>query len=244
VPVRGRGAGRAPEAAVGGARFRLLRARSSIAAGIAATVALGVPAIAGAVVATITSPVDPTAVASCPGTAQAPCTVVSRTTAFQVEVGGTSHPMKVRVQGRIVGWKITLSSPTLAQIKFFDSTEGGTARAAIAVIRNTTGLGYRLVAMSPFEHLQPYFGRRVTFALASTIPVVPGDEIALAVPTWAPALELRAGQRTSWRASRAPTQCTSVATQTVQTVPGAVAQYGCLYRTALVSFGAVEISTP
>jgi hypothetical protein len=210
----------------------------------AVSLALALPAVAGAVVGTLTSPADPTAVASCPGTTTAPCTVVSRTTAVQVKVGSVAHPMRVRREGRVVGWQITLSSPTLAQIRYFDSTEGGTARAAIAVIRNTTGLGYRLVAMSPVEHLQPYFGRRVTFALASTIPVVPGDEIALAVPTWAPALELRAGQRTSWRASRAATQCTSVATQTVQTAPGSVAQYDCIYRTALVSFGAVEISTP
>jgi hypothetical protein len=68
--------------------------------------------------------------------------------------------------------------------------------------------------------------------------------IALAVPTWAPALELRAGRRTAWRASRPATGCTSVATQTVQDRADTLATYGCLYQKALVSFGAVEISTP
>ena len=224
--------------------WRPLRARALIVVAVAAVSALAIPGVASALVATLTSPSDPNAVASCPGTAAVPGTVVSRTTAFQVKVGAVRDPMRVTVEGRIVGWEITLSSPSLAQTKYFDSTEGGTARAAIAVIRNSSGLGYRLVATSPLVRLEPFFGRRVTFALASTIPVVPGDEIALEVPTWAPALELRAGQRTAWRASRAATQCSNVTTETAQSVPGSIAQYACIYRTALVAFGAVEISTP
>ena len=221
-----------------------LRARTSIVAAVAAVSALALPGVALAVVATLTSPADPTAVASCPGTTAVPCTVVSHTTALQVKVGEVRDPMRVRANGRIVGWEITLSSPSLSQTKYFDSTEDGTARAAIAVIRNETGLGFRLIAESPMIHLEPYFGKTVTFALASSIPVVAGDEIALDVPTWAPALELRAGQRTAWRASRAATQCANVTTETAQSVPGSVAQYACIYRTALVDFGAVEISTP
>jgi hypothetical protein len=211
---------------------------------LAAVVALALPSVALALVTTLTSPADPLAIASCPGTTAVPCTVVSRTTAIQVKVGNVRDPMHVSTDGRIVGWEITLSLPSPAQTKYFDSTEGGTARAAIAVIRNESGLGFRLIAESPVIHLEPYFGRTVTFALASSIPVVAGDEIALDVPTWAPALELRAGQRTAWRASRAATQCANVTTETAQSVPGSVAQYSCIYRTALVHFGAVEISTP
>ena len=211
---------------------------------VAAVLALAIPSAALALVTTLTSPDDPSAIASCPGTTAVPCTVVSRTTALQVKVGDTRDPMRVSTHGRIVGWEITLSMPSSAQTKYFDSTEGGTARAAIAVIRNETGLGFRLIAESPVIHLEPYFGKTVTFALASSIPVVPGDEIALDVPTWAPALELRAGQRTAWRASRPSTQCSNVTAQTEQITPGSVAQYACIYRTALVHFGAVEISTP
>jgi hypothetical protein len=211
---------------------------------VAAASALAIPAVALAVLTTLTSPADPTAIASCPGTAAVPCTVVSRTTALQVKVGATRDPLRVRTEGRIVGWEITLSLPSLSQTKYFDATEGGTARAAIAVIRNESGLGFRLIAESPMIHLQPYFGKTATFALASSIPVVPGDQIALDVPTWAPALELRAGLRTAWRASRAATQCENVTVETAQSVPGSVAQYSCIYRTALVDFGAVEISTP
>ena len=32
--------------------------------------------------------------------------------------------------------------------------------------------------------------------------------------------------------------------RTAQTIGGSIVSYGCLYQTALVNFGAVEISTP
>ena len=126
-----------------------------------AVVALVVPAAAYAVLSTITSPADPTAVASCPGTTVTPCTVVSRTTAEQVQVGATSAPFKVTSAGRIVGWQITLSSPTAAQIHYFDVNEGGTSEAAIAVIRQVRGLDYRLEASSPLIVMGIDLSRRV-----------------------------------------------------------------------------------
>ncbi len=211
---------------------------------VLALVAMAVPAAAYAVLATLTDPADPTATPSCPGTAAAPCTVISRTTAEQVQVGDTSAPFKVLVPGRIVGWEITLSAPTAAQIRYFDTNEGGTSQAAVAVIRQVKGLDYRLEAVSPLLHLEPYFGQTATFALTSSIPVRRGDVIALTVPTWVPALELHAGSKTAWRASRGRTQCASVTAETAQSAPGAVTQYYCIYRTALLDFGVFEISTP
>jgi hypothetical protein len=216
----------------------------ALLAGAVVAGALALPGVAHAVVATITSPFDATAVVSCPGTASLPCTVISRTTAFQDVVGTAHTPMRVTTTGRIVGWEITLGAPSTAQIKYFDATEGGTARAALEVLRNTRGLGYRLVATAPLVHLEPYFGRTASFALTTSIPVVRGDLLALTVPTWAPALELRAGRRTAWRASRGASGCTAVTQQTAQSIAGSVAQYGCLYQTALVRFAAIEISTP
>jgi hypothetical protein len=93
-------------------------------------------------------------------------------------------------------------------------------------------------------HLEPYFGQTASFALTTTIPVARGDLLALTVPTWAPALELRAGATTAWRASRRASGCSAVAHQTAQTNAGSIDQYGCLYQTALVNFAAIEISTP
>lgn len=217
--------------------------RTLSVAAVLALAALGLPTAAYAVITTLTNPTDSTATPSCPGTAALPCTVVSRTTAIQVEVGDTKGSFKVRKAGRIVGWKVTLSSPTTAQIKYFDSTEGGTARAAIAVIRQVKGLDYRVEYEGPTVHLQPYFGQTVTFALDNSLPVKPGDVIALDVPTWVPALELNAGSKAAWRASRSRTQCTSVAAQTAQSA-GSVAEYYCIYRTAIVDFGAIEITEP
>ena len=167
-----------------------------------AAAALAVPAAALAVVTTLTDPADPSATPSCPGTAATPCTVVSRTTALQEQVNDTRTPFKVAAAGRLVGWQITLSSPTPSQIRYFDTTEGGAPEAAIALLRQEQGLDYRLDYESPLQPLQAYFGRTVTFALPRSVPVVRGDEIALTVPTWAPALELTAGSRSAWRARR------------------------------------------
>ena len=195
-------------------------------------------------VATVTDPPDSTATGSCPGSAAVPCTVVSRTTAIQEQVGDTRTPFKIATAGRVVGWEITLSTPSSAQIKYFDAREGGAAEASIAIIRQVRGLDYKLEYQSPTVRLQPYFGHTATFALPNSIPVSAGDVVALTVPTWAPALELQAGSKAAWRASRGPGRCANVTTQTAQSFAGGIAEYYCIYRTALVAYGAVEISTP
>ena len=221
-----------------------MRRRTVSAAAAVVACALVIPGVAEAVVATVTSPFDSNAIPSCPGTASLPCTVISRTTAYQVQVGTSYQPMRITTTGRIVGWQITLSSPTKAETHYFDANEGGPSEAAVAILHPVSGLRYRLEALTPIVHLTPYFGQSLTFPLTTTIPVVPGDVIALSVPTWAPALELKAGRRTAWRASRPKTECTNVVATTVQSTPGSVTQYACIYQTALVHFGAIEISTP
>jgi len=215
----------------------------AVTAGVVVCALVG-PGRALAMVATITSPFDATAVETCPGTASVPCTVVSRTTAVQEVVGTTRLPMQLRHSGRIVGWQIALSAPAVSQIKFFDSHYGGPSEGEIAVLSHVRGLDYRLVALTPVIHLQPYFGQKATFPLVTSIAVNAGDVIALTVPTWVPALELLAGRRTAWRASRSSKQCNDVAAQTAQASVGSVSTYGCIYQRALVNFGAIEISTP
>jgi hypothetical protein len=95
--------------------------------------------------------------------------------------------------------------------------------------------------------LQSYFGEKAQFALANTIAVQKGERIALTVPTWAPALAIKLGAGTSWRASRPKKTCTSpteASTQTSQTTAGSVVQYSCLYQTARLLYTATLISTP
>jgi hypothetical protein len=185
----------------------------------------------------------PATVASCPAS---PCLAVSRTTGFQVKVGTIHNPMGITRNGTVVAWTITLGKPSTTQVKFFDTNEGGASEAGIAVLRPQPkpNLTYKLIAQSPLVKLQPYFGKTAQFALETTIPVKKGDELALTVPTWAPALALGFGNDTSWRASRPKKQCTTTSSQTAHTQIATSVQYYCLYQTARLTYSATLISTP
>jgi hypothetical protein len=185
----------------------------------------------------------PPSTPSCPAN---PCLAVTRTTGFQVKVGSTRGFLSAPRDGSIVAWTITLGKPNATQVKFFNTNEGGTASAAIAVLRHQRkpNLTYKLVAQSPAVQLQPYFGKTAQFPLATTIQVKKGDVVALAVPTWAPALSLGFNNDTSWRASRPRKQCSSTSTQSVQSQVGSNVQYYCLYRQARLTYSATLISTP
>lgn len=201
-----------------------------------AALALALPAGALALDIQITN-TGTVAPPSCPAN---PCAVVSRTTAIQVEDGSDSGPFVVKRNGRIVSWSVTLAAPSSGQIHYFDKHEGGTARAAIAILRNTGYLDDELVATGPVIHLQPDFGKTAQLRLSRPIPVVKGDIVALSVPTWLPALALGYPTTTSWRASRRAAECSDVTRQTVQSSAGSVTRYDCLYQTALVTYGATE----
>jgi hypothetical protein len=186
---------------------------------------------------------NPATVPSCPSS---PCLAVSRTTGFQVKVGAVKNPMGVPRSGTIVAWTVTLGKPSATQVKFFDANEGGVSEAALAILRPQPkpNLTYKLIAQSPLIKMQPYFGKTAQFPLETTIPVKKGDEVALTVPTWAPALALGFGNDTSWRASRPKKQCTSTSSQTAHTQLNSPIQYFCLYQTARLTYSATLISTP
>jgi hypothetical protein len=185
----------------------------------------------------------PVTAPSCPSS---PCLAVSRTTGFQVRVGKARNVLSVPRAGTIVAWSISLGKPTATQIKFFNTNEGGEAEAGIAILRaqKKPNLSYKLIASSPPVKLQPYFGMTAQFPLETTLQVKKGDIVALSVPSWAPALALGFGNDTSWRASRARTQCTSTSAQSTHTLVGTGVQYYCLYQTARLTYSATLISTP
>src|SRR5258707_3198710 len=219
------------------------RIKIGIFAGV--LLALALPAAAPAQLSEVgvLGTTNPATVASCPAT---PCLAVSRTTGFQVKVGSARNPIGVPRDGPIVAWTITLGRPNATQIKFFNTNEGGVSEAAIAVLRPQPkpNLTYKLIAESPVLKLQPYFGKTAQFPLETTIKVKKGDEIALTVPTWAPALALGFGNDTSWRASRPKKQCTTTSAQTAHTQINTSVQYFCLYQTARLTYSATLISTP
>jgi hypothetical protein len=178
---------------------------------------------------------------SCPTS----CLAVTRTTGYQVKVGKTRGLVTAPRNGTVVAWTISLGKPNATQIKYFNTNEGGTASAAIAVLapQPKPNLAFKLVAQSPLVQLQQYFGKTAQFPLATTLQVKKGDVIALAVPTWAPALALGFTNETSWRASRLRTQCTNTSVQSMQQL-GTSDQYYCLYREARLTYSATLISTP
>ena len=214
--------------------------RPLLTAAAAASLLAALPATAGAKITeigTTTTPATPT----CPST---PCLAVSRTTGYQVKLGTVRDLVSVPANGRIVAWSVTLGKPAAKQVTFFNANEGGPASAGISVLRAGKHLTFRLLAQSPIQQLQPYFGETAQFPLDQTIPVLKGQVIALTVPTWAPALAIGYRSDTSWRASRPKKGCSNTTTQTAQTTVGQVAQYFCLYRTARLTYSATLVTTP
>ena len=213
----------------------------ALLAGAALTLALPIGALATLSEVGVIPATTPPTTPSCPTS----CLAVTRTTGFQVKVGGNRSLVTAPRNGTVVAWTISLGKPNATQIKYFNTNEGGTASAAIAVLRQQRkpNLTYKLVAQSPLVQLEPYFGKTAQFPLVNTLQVKKGDVIALAVPTWAPALALGFTNETSWRASRLRTQCTNTSVQSMQQL-GTGVQYYCLYREARLTYSATLISTP
>ncbi len=217
---------------------RFLRA---LLAGILLSLALPAGSLAKLSEVGVIPETTPPSTPSCPSS----CLAVTRTTGFQVKVASARGLLTAPREGTVVAWTITLGKPNATQVKFFNANEGGTASAAIAVLapQPKPNLTYKLVAQSPPVQLAPYFGKTAQFPLATTLQVKKGDVIALAVPTWAPALALGFTNETSWRASRPRTQCSSTSAQSAQQT-GTSVQYYCLYRQARLTYSATLISTP
>jgi hypothetical protein len=220
-----------------------MRRKTTIALTAAAALTLALPAASTGKLSEVgvLPETTPPTVPSCPTS----CLAVTRTTGFQVKVGSTRSPLVAPREGTVVAWTVQLGMPNATQVKFFNGNEGGPPSAAIAVLRpqRKPNLAYKLVAQSPTILLTPYFGKTAQFPLASTIQVKKGDVIALAVPTWAPALALGFANDTSWRASRPQKQCSTTSAQSVQQAATTV-QYVCLYKQARLTYSATLISTP
>jgi hypothetical protein len=173
------------------------------------------------------------------------CYAVTETTGYQVKVGTDRGLLTVPMNGTIVAWTITLGSPTAADIAYFNTNEGGPASAGIAVLKNKGGLKFELLARSPSVPLLAYFGETAQFPLAHTITVTKGEQIALSVPTWAPALVTEGySGTTSWRASRPVKGCNTTGVQTAQLTVGSKVAYPCLYQSARLEYSATLITTP
>jgi len=181
----------------------------------------------------------PEATPSCPSS---PCLAVSRTTGYQAKVVNSRSKYIIRANGRIVAWTISLGNPDQRQIDFFESNYGE-ASAGLTILRRGKHLYHRVIAQSPLQDLGSYFGQKVQFPLATSIPVRKGQVLGLTVPTWAPALTQLLSDGSSWRASRPKDRCDDTDRQTAQTRMRQRTQYRCLYK-ARLAYTATLITNP
>jgi hypothetical protein len=205
---------------------------------------------------TKTAPVAPV----CPPVAVDPnCSIIlTQTTALETIRDGLIYPTTVKKEGYLVAFTVGLSQLSTNKttvkndIKKLDKLYGGVPEAAITVLKPVKKKGvahaWAVVYESPPSHLIPYLGQVVQFPLQSALHVVPGEAIALTVPTWAPVLtEALDKTKFAYRQSRSGTtkQCNSPApTQTAQLTPGQTAQYLCDYTGTRVEYSATEVTTP
>jgi hypothetical protein len=220
--------------------------RVLLAATVAAAAALSLPAAAPARVTELGGTGD-MGTPSCPSS---PCLSITRTTGFQLLLGGRRGVFVAPRTGRLVAFTIRLGRPTRRQTQFFDQQSGGKAQARIAVLRPVPSrqrgvIQYRLNAHSdPFD-LERYFGQTVQFPLYTSLLVRRGWLVALSIPTWAPALAVSGVDNSyAWRASRIKPCSENPERQPPHMTPGTVRRYFCTYRPARLTYSATLVSTP
>ncbi len=190
---------------------------------------------------------------SCPkNVAPANCTIIlTRTTALETLRDGVAYPSTVKTAGRIVAFTVGLSrlsssvSTTKQDLHYLDTTYGGTTRVAVTVLKPVGAHNQRrwqVVAQSPPVHVQPWLGKVVRFSLAKSLPVAPGETVALTTPTWAPVLSINLpSKQFAYRQSRT-SGCTSPPSSSAAQSVGQSTQYLCNYAGTRVEYSATEVT--
>lgn len=193
----------------------------------------------------------------CPvGVSSSNCDIVlTRSTGLETVRDGIAYPTRVRFAGTLVAFTVgvaTLSSSaatTHQEIANLDATYGGVTMAGITVLKPRPGKNlnrnFTVVTEGPMVHLQPYLGYVVQFPLATPIPVVPGELVALTVPTWAPVLTYNLSTKQfAYRQSRTANCAHAGHYQNAQLTIGQTHDYTCDYAGTRVEYNATEITTP
>jgi len=199
------------------------------------------------------SPLVPPA---CPkGVSAVNCKIVlTQETALETLRDGVAYPSTVTQPGLIVAWTVGLSRLSAltgaahTAIHYLDTTFGGTTQAGISVLAPVGAKNQRqwkVVASSPIVHLQPYLGYVVQFPLATPLPVVAGEVVALTVKTWAPVLSFDLTPSLfAYRQSRSSNCTVPATTSHAQLTIGQSTRYTCNYAGTRVEYSATEITTP
>ncbi len=233
---------------VGMKRFFLA---TSAAVGLLAAVA---PISASAKIIELGATTTPLVAPVCPPGGLACTIVLAQVTGLETVRDGVGDPTVVTKPGSIVAWTVGLSqldtnrANAKRDIHTLDLRFGGTAQAGITVLKPTGPKSQRrwtVVAQSPITHLQPYFGQVVQFPLQTSLPVTPGEAIALTVPFWAPVLSIDLPPRKfAYRQSRTANCGPAASTEQAQLTLGASTRYGCDYPGNRIEYSATEITTP
>jgi hypothetical protein len=215
-----------------------------------------IPASAGATIVELGATATPLIAPACPkGVTPAQCTIIlTRATALETIRDNTAYPSTVKQTGRLVAFTVGLSAlssnATTAQndVKFLDRTYGGDAQVAIAVLKLVGPANLRrwqVVEEAPVVDVQPYLGQVAQFSLASSLPVVRGETIALTTPTWAPVLSIDLStSHFAYRQSRSRNCNNPPATSQAQVTVGQNARYVCDYPGTRVEYSATEVTDP
>jgi hypothetical protein len=183
------------------------------------------------------------------------CTIIlTRATALATVRDSVAYPTKVTKAGSIVAFTVGLSNLSnkratrLSELKYLDHTYGGTTQLAVTVLRPVGKKNLRqwkVVGQSPLFHVQPYLGEVVQFPLATSLPVAPGDTVALTTPTWAPVLSIAlSSKRYAYRQSRKTNCAHPPGKSQAQMTIGATTRYACDYPGTRVEYTATEVTTP
>jgi hypothetical protein len=214
------------------------------------------PAAADATITELGATKSPLIAPACPkGVPASQCTIIlTRATALETIRDNTGYPSKVKQAGRVVAFTVGVSalsssaSTALSDTKFLDKTYGGDAEVGITVLKpvgKRTAWTWQVVAQSPLVDVQPYLGQVVQFPLTTSIPVVPGETIALTTPTWAPVLTIDLSTaHFAYRQSRRSNCNNPPSTTQAQTTIGSTTAYSCDYPGTRVEYSATEVTNP
>jgi hypothetical protein len=230
--------------------------RSSFVASGVIALAVTLPASAVAAVVELGATKTPVVAPGCPASVTpAKCTIVlTRVTALETVRDGVAYPTTVKKSGRIVAFTVGLSNLSsnrttrLNDIRFLNRSYGGTPQAAISVLASVgrkSQRRWKVVATSEVVHLQPYLGFVVQFPLVTSLPVRPGNVVALSTPTWAPVLSiLQPMSKFAYRQSRSRNCNNPPGSNQAQLRIGQTVGYGCDYPGTRVEYSATEVTTP
>ncbi len=226
---------------------RLPARRSFIAAIVAATV-LVLSATAFATVREIGDVSNFTA----PACQDKTCQVLTRSTAYQQQVGAKKNASRVARPGSLVAYTVYLPKVAKKYYNGYSETYGGAPTMRISVLRAAPrkGVAYRysLAAQSKRLNVKSYLGGTPTFVLPAPITVKRGDIIAITTDTWMPGFTVTGQDASSiWRASRPKDHCNSLidlATERMHEKVGQIRRYTCGYKGARVLYHATVVDTP